>query len=124
MQGISFAQEPDPDLRTLNSGEPFSFAWQPNTEPDLAGYRIYISGTSGQYTYGAANAYTTVGLSADPGSGPHTITMAGTYFFVVTAYDTEGFESDPSNEVTAIILPTANNPSAPKELKKKTMRKL
>lgn len=88
---------------TLDKGEQFKFVWDANQEPDLAGYRIYMRTASGSYTYGAGNEYASVGVMAEPMSGPHAISTVGTYFFVVTAFDDAGMESDPSNEVSAMI---------------------
>jgi fibronectin type 3 domain-containing protein len=71
-----------------------NLAWNANTETDLAGYKVYRGTTSGVYstTYNVGNviAYTVTGLA--PGN---------IYYFVVTAYDTGGFESLVSNEVSA-----------------------
>ena len=68
--------------------------WVANSEPDLAGYKIYQSQTSGIYT----------SVEGTVPVGTETITLEGipdgTYFWVVTAYDTEGLESGYSNEVT------------------------
>ena len=89
-----------------------TFAWDANTESDLAGYRIYKSTTSGQYTYGAANAIAAVGRVTTTTA---TVTGAdGTrFYFVATAYDTSGNESGPSNEVS-YTLPDSTAPAAPK----------
>lgn len=67
-------------------------AWNPNTEPDLAGYRIHYGTASGVYTVhvdvGNVTTYTVPGLED------------GTrYYFVATAYDTSANESEYSNEV-------------------------
>jgi fibronectin type 3 domain-containing protein len=74
-------------------------SWDPNTEADLAGYKVYQSTTSGGYVKGspiAAVASPTV-----------TYTVAsivdGTYYYVLTAFDTSGNESDFSNEVSIKI---------------------
>jgi hypothetical protein len=69
-----------------------TLAWDPNTEPDVTGYRIYYSFLSDQYDY-----------SADVGNQT-SFTLASlqdgkTYYFAATAYDQEGNESDFSNEV-------------------------
>lgn len=75
------------------------FEWDPNTEEDLAGYRLYQSTTSGEYTFGEENAI------GDIPAGTETFTLQsgedGTFYWVATAYDTAGNESGPSNEVTA-----------------------
>ncbi|MCD6115711.1 Ig-like domain-containing protein [bacterium] len=69
-------------------------SWQPNTEPDLAGYKIYY-GTSGSGVYsiiidvGNVNTYDLTGLS-----------IGATYYLVVTAYDENGNESGYSEEVS------------------------
>lgn len=68
-------------------------SWDANTEPDLAGYRVY---------YGTApRAYQ---LSVDVGNTTTYVVTglgAGAYYFAVTAYDnagTEGFYSAESNK--------------------------
>ena len=78
-----------------------TFNWDANTEQDLAGYRLYQSDTSGVYTFGAGNEI------KDINAGVETVVIGdipdGTYYWVLTAYDTGGKESGPSNEVTAIL---------------------
>lgn len=92
-----------------------SFRWEPNTEQDLAGYRVYRSTTSGNYTQGE--------YLAEIPCGPSEISCAeyvdqnvadGTYFWVVTARDTEGLESMWSNEVTSLLDSTP--PAPPQNL--------
>jgi hypothetical protein len=79
--------------------------WDANTEPDLAGYHVYWSGTTG--VYGPFRA--TVPVSAEP-----TYTVVGlangTYFFTVTAFNKGALESGYSNEVTTTILTAPLNP--------------
>lgn len=63
---------------------------------DLAGYRIHIGASSGTYTssinVGNVTAYSMNNL------------VPGTYYFVVTAYNTNGIESSYSNEADKTIL--------------------
>jgi hypothetical protein len=70
-------------------------AWDPNPETNLAGYKLYYGLAPGNYgvaiDLGNQTTYTVTGLAA------------GTYYFVVTAYNTSGLESDASNEVSATI---------------------
>ena len=70
--------------------------WDANTETDLAGYILYQGITEGSYgnpiEVGNVTSYTVSGL--DPGM---------TYYFAVTAYDTGGNESGPSNEVSVYV---------------------
>lgn len=74
------------------------FSWLPNTEENLAGYKIYCGAAS--RTYGApvdvAGGTIVAGkvIGAVPG-----LTAGQTYFCAATAYDRNGFESDWSNEV-------------------------
>ena len=73
-------------------------AWHPNSEPDLAGYKIYYGTSSGDYSnwiaVGRATSFRITGLSDDT-----------EYFLALTAYDTSGNESDFSGEVSAYALP-------------------
>ncbi len=73
-----------------------TLVWAPNTEPDLAGYNFYWGYASRDYAFSADvgnfTEYTVTGLI------PRI-----TYYFAVTAYDTEGLESDYSDEVVYTI---------------------
>jgi hypothetical protein len=79
-----------------------SLAWDPNTEPDLAGYNLYYKSGSSGPPYNGTGA-TEDDSPVDVGNVTeftlHGLTDGVTYFFVVTAYDTEGLESGYSNEV-------------------------
>ena len=97
------------DPVTFDQFDEVRFEWDDNSEPDLAGYRLYRSDASGQYVYGAANAIAEIPAGTET-YGPIVLPI-GTHYFVLTAYDTEGFESGPSNEATAIVVNTP--PSAP-----------
>lgn len=93
------------------AGSPVSFRWDPNTESDLVGYRLYQTDTSGEYTLGEGNAVAIIP------SGTNTVTITdvpdGEWWWVLTAYDLGNLESGPSNEVTD-VLDTA--PEVPKVL--------
>lgn len=70
-----------------------TLAWDANTEEDLAGYRIYASRVSGQYNYDPV---------IDIPAGTETAVIQvpdDVFYFVATAYDTAGNESEYSNEV-------------------------
>lgn len=73
-------------------------SWDENSENDLAGYRIYVGERSGQYkqeVYGGnVTSYRLTGLKGDT-----------EYFFVVTALDYSGNESEYSDEVTIVTPP-------------------
>ena len=70
--------------------------WDPNTEPDLAGYNIYWGYASGDYTFSAdvGNQTTYTVTDLIPGM---------TYYYAATAYDTDDLESDYSDEVVYIV---------------------
>ena len=77
----------------LVSAAQVTLAWDANTDPDLAGYMIYYGFATRAYDYvvdvGDQTAFTLSGLED-----------GHTYYFALTAYDTEDLESDFSNEVT------------------------
>jgi hypothetical protein len=84
--------------------------WDANTEPDLAGYMVYYKQVSSGPPYNGTGA--TEGNSPIDVDNTTTCTVTAlidgvTYFFVVTAYDTEDLESDYSNEVATSPEPTA-----------------
>jgi len=71
-------------------------SWNPNSEPDLDGYKVYYGTLSGTYTQildvGAVTSADVAGL----GEGR-------TYYFAVTAYDVDRNESSFSNEAFILI---------------------
>lgn len=67
--------------------------WQGNTEHDLAGYKVYESVIPGDYL----NPLEVIGKVVEY-TIPHE--MDKCYYYVVTAFDFEGLESDLSNEVS------------------------
>ena len=77
-------------------------AWDPNSEPDLAGYKLYYRTTQGgpynspgspKIIEGNITTYTLTGLT--PGQ---------TYYIVATAYDTSNNESGYSNQVNGVAM--------------------
>jgi len=70
-----------------------SLAWDENSEPDITGYRIYYGQESRSYTNVVDVGNYTSCVIADLEDGE-------TYFFAATAYNTSGFESDYSNEIS------------------------
>ncbi|MBN1569652.1 MAG: fibronectin type III domain-containing protein [Acidobacteria bacterium] len=71
-----------------------TLAWDPNTEPELLGYRLSYGTASGSYDthvdVGNVTTHTVSGL------------LAGTYYFAVKAYSAD-MESAYSNEVSATV---------------------
>lgn len=72
--------------------------WDPNTEPDLAGYKVYSSTLSGLYGDPIATLPPSVTMYQSTG-----LVKGVTYFFVVSAYNSQGIESLPSEEVARTI---------------------
>ena len=77
-----------------------SLAWDPNTEPELVGYKLCYGTSSGQYStqldVGNVTTYTVASVSA------------GTYYFAVKAYGIGGLESAFSNEVSTTVSSTGD----------------
>ncbi len=75
-----------------------TLAWDPNSEPDVAGYRLYYGSAGGEFgtviNTGNVTNFTAADLA--PGS---------TYAFYVTCYNTSGLESEPSNVVEYVVPP-------------------
>jgi hypothetical protein len=86
-----------------------TLSWDGNSEPDIAGYKVYHGTASRAYTVtrdaGNVITYKITGL-----------TYGQMYYFAVTALDTQGLESDYSNEVFTDGV-TGFKPGAPGGLK-------
>lgn len=84
------------------------FTWNPNTESDLAGYKLYQGTVSGKYgppvDLGNVTTYTLT-LPA--------LTVDQTYFFALTAYDKSTNESGKSSEVSKLIVGVVPVPATP-----------
>ena len=82
-----------------------SLVWAPNSEPDLAGYRVFYREQSQSYDYAnpsweGTDTYCTI----------YDLDETKTYCFVARAFDTEGFESENSIEVCHEPLVIPNQP--------------
>lgn len=78
--------------------------WSPNTETDLAGYKVYYGTAPGQYS-----APITVTTTSYTFQGA---TDKTTYYVAVSAFDTSGNESALSDEVS-IYVPDVTPPAKP-----------
>lgn len=83
------------------------FIWDASPDSDLAGYRLYQSTVSGEYDKSKVVAVIPANLTTTTLEN----VQDGKYFWVATAFDTSGNESEYSNEVTATLDTTA--PKAP-----------
>jgi hypothetical protein len=77
----------------VQAAQSVTLAWDPNLDPTIAGYRLYEGTSSGVYTQQIEVGNITAALVSNLADGQ-------TYFFAVTAYNTAGAESIPSNEVS------------------------
>jgi hypothetical protein len=82
-----------------------NLAWDPNTEPDVAGYRVYYGLESRNYDHvmdvGDSTSCLVTGLE-----------QGRTYYFAATAVNTANIESDFSNEVSAALSTNNQQPLA------------
>lgn len=69
--------------------------WDAQDEIDLEGFNVYVREVTDIFDFG--NPFVTVDRSST--SATVTPLLDGLYAFVVTAFDTHGNESDPSNEI-------------------------
>ena len=80
---------------TTTSTNTASLTWDPSTDTNVVGYKVYMGTTPGVYgppvTVGNVTSYMVSNLAI------------ATYYFVVTDYDSNGNESLYSNEVTKTI---------------------
>ncbi len=70
-----------------------TLAWDPSPDSTVAGYIVHYGNASGQYSASTNAGNVTTATVGD-------LQVGTPYFFAVTAYDTSGLESDPSNEVS------------------------
>src|SRR5437773_5012230 len=74
-----------------------TLTWDPDSEEDLGGYKVYVGSSSRMY--GVPTDIGRVTTYKAPGLQPNT-----TYFFTVTAYNLSGNQSGFSNEVSVLAL--------------------
>ena len=110
---------------SICTAESVTLAWDENAEPNVAGYRIYYRiGSSGARVLSRYN-----GTDIENGDSPIDLPVHDDnnpdprfvemdlngldenqdYYFVVTAYSTEGLESGPSNEASLVRAVTTND---------------
>lgn len=77
-----------------------------NIESDLAGYKLYYGNESGVYGDSIPFPLSELTDTSNP-EFTTPVLPSGTYYFALTAYDTEGLESGYSNEVVTNLRPGA-----------------
>lgn len=97
---------------SMAAGITAHFSWLPNEEESVTGYRIYYSTSSGDYNQEHSVAID----NPQPQDGRiygnvSNLSEGTTYYFVVTAHDAQGTESDYSEEIQWTA--TATTPQKP-----------
>ncbi|MBU1102670.1 fibronectin type III domain-containing protein [Patescibacteria group bacterium] len=89
-----------------------TLAWDPNTEPDIAGYKIYYGTSTRTGTDPGVCGLCGYATFVDVGNVTlrtiDNLTNGQTYYFSATAYNTAGLESAFSNEVFKYVSMTAD----------------
>jgi hypothetical protein len=84
-----------------------TLSWDANSEPDIAGYKLYWGTSSGVYDQSNDVSQTTASVP--------NLTVGVRYYFAVTAYNKAGLESGYSEELSAIV-PSPDSTPAPQYL--------
>lgn len=102
--GVAFGQNTMPIATAqLPSTDSVTLAWDASPSPEVTGYRIYYGTETGRYTNSATVGNVTSASIVN-------LKWGATFYFVATAYDDTGLESDFSNEV-AYTLPPPPQPA-------------
>jgi len=72
-----------------------TLAWDPDTNPSVAGYRLHTGTSTGVYTQ-------TIEVGMATAASVSNLVIGRTYYFVVTAYNNGSVESAPSNEISFV----------------------
>jgi hypothetical protein len=81
-----------------------TLVWRPNAEPDLAGYKVYWR-TSPPSKLALVAPWVFMTNVGNVTSCPLSMERGIYYYFAVTAYNVDGFESDYSGIVLVISVP-------------------
>ncbi len=81
-----------------------SFQWDPNSEPEIGGYRVFCREEGQSYNYNNPSWE-----GADTMCTIYDLDENKTYYFVSRSFDTEGLESSDSNELYLEAATTPNN---------------
>ena len=85
-EDVIVGEDADPDAKVTY----VTLIWTPNSEEDIAGYNVYYGRISGEYVRleTVTGATVTIGVKGSK-----------SVYFAVTAYNTDGLESEFSDEV-------------------------
>ena len=104
MAGLSFAPSVFAGSATLT--------WNANTEPDLAGYKVYYDTVSHSGNCPAGFGANAITLGKVTTYTINNLTDGQTYYFQVTAYDTSNNQSTCSTQVSKVIPVSDTRPPA------------
>jgi len=93
-----------------------TLAWDSNTEESIAGYRIYQANESRTQVLGSEANSISGNILHVLWTDTQQFTLVGvigTRYWVATAYNMEGYESGPSNEVSYIVEPLPPDTTPP-----------
>jgi hypothetical protein len=104
--GLAFAWGGIAPVRAASS---VTLAWNANSETNLAGYRLYYGAASHAYSDNVSVAAPTTIVTVS------NLLEGQTYYFAVTAFCTDGLESDYSAEISYLV-PNTGSPNLPPTL--------
>ena len=80
-----------------------TLAWDPNTEPELAGYILYTRENEPESNFHQVDYYSLDEIDPNnPQGSVNELENSKTYFFAVTAINNDGLESNFSNQVSVM----------------------
>jgi fibronectin type 3 domain-containing protein len=80
-----------------------TLAWDPNTEPELAGYILYSRENESESSFHQIDYYSVDEIDPNnPQGAVNELESGKTYFFSITAINNDGLESDFSNQVSVM----------------------
>lgn len=80
-----------------------TLAWDPNTEPELAGYILYTRENEPESNFHQVDYYSLDEIDPNnPQGSVNELEGSKTYFFAVTAINNDGLESNFSNQVSVM----------------------
>lgn len=88
----------------LAAGERVTLGWDPSPDADVTGYSLYTGPAAGRYTNRTDVGNVTQAVVTN-------LEVGATYYFVVTAFNVAGLESDASNEL--VYSPAGTNQPPP-----------
>lgn len=100
-------------LASVTHARDITLEWDPNTEPDIAGYKIYYKASTPELPLdgtGAAEGPSPVDVGSNTRATLKGLDGSKIYYFSVTAYNSAGYESSFSNIVASDWVPVQTLP--------------